>query len=58
MKNWGKYAFKTFVLAILVSLSGCADEEDSQIPWAKPASWEGTPAGMGNIKTPGAPPRY
>ena len=35
----------------LLSLSGCLDktEDDSQIPWAQPASWEDTPAGMGAV---------
>lgn len=46
------------LLVTAFSLWGCSDPEDSELPWAKPASWEGTPAGMGNIKQQGGAPRY
>lgn len=49
--------FALLALAAL-GLFGCADAEDSDLPWAKPASWEGTPAGMGNIKGQGGAPKY
>lgn len=48
----------TLLLLTALGLFGCADAEDSELPWAKPASWEGTPAGMGNIKQQGGAPRY
>jgi len=46
---------KTTSLALLLLafaallLSGCAkgDPDDSQLPWAQPASWEGGMPGMG-----------
>ncbi len=33
----------------LIGLSGCfnANEDDSEIPWTRPQSWENTAPGMG-----------
>jgi hypothetical protein len=42
-------AFLAFVLAAL--FAGCAAPQgDSSIPWNRPADWEGTIPGMGNMK--------
>ncbi|CAM2781850.1 hypothetical protein [Rariglobus hedericola] len=36
-------------------LSGCTTktEQDSSIPWSRPASWEGGIPGMGGMGSPG-----
>ncbi len=45
-----------FLLAIagLIGCNGCESKKpsDSKIPWARPASWEGGPPGMGGIQPP------
>lgn len=37
-------------------LGGCSTktEQDSTIPWSRPASWEGGVPGMGGMGTPGS----
>lgn len=38
------------VLALLAfaGFSGCAPQQNSSIPWSRPADWEGRIPGMGN----------
>ena len=40
----------------LLLLSGCTSktEQDSSIPWSRPASWEGGIPGMGGMGGPGS----
>lgn len=51
---------KKFVLIALagaaVLLTGCTSktEQDSTIPWSRPASWEGGIPGMGGMGSPGS----
>ena len=46
-----KHVVISCLLALnLYLLSGCsADQEESRIPWSRPATWEGTAPGMGDI---------
>ncbi len=53
--------FKKLLLAALalaagsLLLTGCTTtEQDSSIPWSRPASWEGGVPGMGGMGTPGS----
>ena len=53
-----KHLFLT-VLALaggLLLLTGCTSktEQDSSIPWSRPASWEGGIPGMGGMGSPGS----
>ncbi|HEY8933094.1 MAG TPA: hypothetical protein VIM44_07270 [Rariglobus sp.] len=51
--------FKHLLLAALAGgwllLAGCTSktEQDSSIPWSRPASWEGGIPGMGGMGSPG-----
>lgn len=39
-----------------LALSGCSEPEprdESNLPWSRPASWEGGMPGMGNLGGPG-----
>ena len=40
----------------LLLLTGCTSktEQDSSIPWSRPASWEGGIPGMGGMGSPGS----
>jgi hypothetical protein len=42
--------------ALALFTSGCTTktEQDSSIPWSRPASWEGGIPGMGGMGTPGS----
>lgn len=44
-------------LAAVFAASGCSTktEQDSSIPWSRPASWEGGIPGMGGLGGPGGP---
>jgi len=48
MSSPRKSLFALLLLTIaLLGLSGCADtQQDSSIPWSRPASWEGRIPGM------------
>lgn len=37
--------------ATLALFAGCsaADQDENRIPWSRPASWEGTAPGMGDV---------
>ena len=47
---WKKLLYLSALLIALFAFSGCesADPDESQIPWGRPASWEGGPAGYGD----------
>jgi len=51
-----KLLFIAFSLtAGVLFLTGCTTtEQDSSIPWSRPASWEGGVPGMGGMGTPGS----
>ena len=44
------------VSVFLLLATGCAtkQQEDSSIPWSRPASWEGGIPGMGGLGGPGS----
>ncbi len=48
MSTSRKTLFALLLLTLsLLGLSGCADsQQDSSIPWSRPASWEGRIPGM------------
>jgi hypothetical protein len=48
MPSLRKASFALLLLALaLLGLSGCTDsQQDSSIPWSRPASWEGRIPGM------------
>lgn len=48
-KTVGILFLVTSVALALFSLTGCfnASEDDSEIPWTRPQSWEDTAPGMG-----------
>ena len=42
------FVFALLLTLALIGLSGCADaQQDSSIPWSRPADWEGRIPGMG-----------
>lgn len=50
MKNPLRSVFLMLLLALgMFGLSGCfnANEDDSEIPWTRPQSWENNAPGMG-----------
>lgn len=46
--NWTRPLALLLLLALGALLGGCTGktDEDSQVPWAAPARWEGTVPGM------------
>ncbi len=44
-------------VASMLATTGCSSktEQDSSIPWSRPASWEGGIPGMGGMGGPGGP---
>jgi hypothetical protein len=48
MPNVRKIFFVLLMAGLaLAGLSGCASQQDSSIPWSRPAEWEGRIPGMG-----------
>ncbi len=51
MKHVRKPVILLLLSAVAALLSGCfspRQEQDSSIPWSRPAGWEGQVPGMGN----------
>ena len=48
MLNRRKAIFALLAACALLALSGCfSNQQDSSIPWSRPAEWENTIPGMG-----------